>query len=259
MLSYHVIRLKRGDRVANVARMQKELPELQIYNALDHRHLKTADIKGFKQAGYLCENTERFSKNQLAIWLSHVTLWEELEAGSPAKYHVIFEDDVQISPKFRQNLAKYLPRLERMAADFAHFYIFPQQFERFNIKRRGIYKTPQGLWGTQCYFVHHDKLEWLLGAIKPMDNPIDEQVTRCGAGFRPRATKERREMQPRATNAAKKQKPFVLPPKGRDEEAKGRVTKPKEAFKTFVVNDEFVSHGHLPTRNKYVKFVEKLN
>ena len=49
-----------------------------------------------------------FTTTHFAIWLSHVTLWEELARKSnPPKFHIIFEDDAVIEPNFVELLDKW--------------------------------------------------------------------------------------------------------------------------------------------------------
>jgi GR25 family glycosyltransferase involved in LPS biosynthesis len=182
---FSVIHLKRSkERSKNVSIMKKQLPELYIFEAMDGKTLSEKQKKNYQKQGvfpeditydYICNRP--FTNQHLAIWLSHVKLWEHLlKQENPKPYHIIFEDDAILQPTFNGLLVKYTPRLRKM--DFAHLYVFPIQVERFELKRKGIYRMKKWLWGLQCYMIPHHKLKFLLDQIKPLQTAIDEQITR---------------------------------------------------------------------------------
>lgn len=183
-MDFSVILLERcPKRKHNTQELQKQLPNLYIHPAVDAKTLRQKDIKHLSKHDilpkdlsydYICNRPH--TKEQFAIWLSHVSLWEHLLKTSNHNIHIILEDDVQLQPNFFRLMKKYLHKFESM--DFCQLYVFPQQLQRMNIKRRGVYKGKPGLWGTQCYMINHRALASMISAIKPMQTAIDEHVTR---------------------------------------------------------------------------------
>ena len=152
---FSVIHLERSkERSANVSQMQARIPNLHIHKAIDGKKLTTSKLRVYQKTGtlplditwdYVCQRP--FTKEHLAIWLSHVTLWEHLlKLKNPAPFHIIFEDDAIIQPDFFTLLDKYASRIAKM--DFAHLYVFPQQVEKYNLGRKGVRRVRPGLWGT---------------------------------------------------------------------------------------------------------------
>lgn len=187
MFSFSVVHLARSkDRKNNIQHMKKQLSDhLHIHKAIDAKTLSKKQVKLWKDSGYLKDTTYDVIMNRgltmenIAISMSHVKLWEWLleNRSQGYDYHVIFEDDVQIQYNFQYLLKeKYLQRWKQM--DFAHLYVFPQQAQEFNLKRRGVYRVHPGFWGAQCYLIPHSRLKWLINTIKPLSTTIDEQLTR---------------------------------------------------------------------------------
>lgn len=187
MYDFSVVHLERSkERGKNVNNMKSILPNLYIHKAIDGKKLTSSQKRNYQNQGifpkdikydHVCKRP--FTNQHLAIWLSHVTLWEHLASKpNPSPYHVIFEDDAILQPHFLELLAKYTPKLVSKDFDFANMYVFPIQVQRFNIRRRGLYRVKQPLWGLQCYMIPHSKLHSLISAIKPLQTAIDEQITR---------------------------------------------------------------------------------
>lgn len=185
-IDFSVIHLRRSkERSANILAMKEIVPQLYVHEATDARKLRKEEIRRLQADGifgtdvkydHVCRRP--FTKQHLAIWLSHVRLWEHLvNMPNPKAYHIIFEDDAIIQPRFRVLLSKYWSRMKKM--NFAHLYIFPFQLEHhYKLKRKGVHKRPRILWGTQCYFVPHEVLKDMLENIKPLQTAIDEQIIR---------------------------------------------------------------------------------
>lgn len=184
---FSVVHLERSkDRRRNVAQMKSILPSLYIHKAIDGKKIKSSDKRRYQSQGvfpmdikydHVCQRP--FTNQHLAIWLSHVTLWEHLASlPSHAQYHVIFEDDSILQPNFMSLLEKYTSKLVAKDFDFANMYVFPIQVDKYNIRRKGLYRVKRPLWGLQCYMVPHEKLQHLISIIKPLQTAIDEQITR---------------------------------------------------------------------------------
>ena len=187
MYHKHVIHLRKSAaRRKNVTRMQKSLGgSLTIFEAIDGSKLDDADLESYKARGYLDElkfdyiTNRPLTKHHMAIWLSHVLLWERLaNMQNPPKFHLIFEDDVEILPGFKESLDKYIKKLDGHV-NILHLYLFDyQKFKSSKI----VTKTFDGLAGMQCYLVRHSVLKRLVQKIKPMTSAIDEQLSRLKIG-----------------------------------------------------------------------------
>lgn len=179
MYDAHVIHLQRSkSRKRNVAKMQNALDmKLCIFHAIDGLKLNPNKYKNYLDELKFDYTMNRpFTRQHIAIWLSHVLLWEHLlTLTSPAKFHLIFEDDVEILPGFRERLDKYISTLDGHI-DILHLYVF--DFQKSRVTSGVITKTFEGLSGMQCYLIRHSALSRLVKKIKPMTSTVDEQLSR---------------------------------------------------------------------------------
>ena len=107
-------------------------------------------------------------KFRFGCFLTHINLWKELHS-SEAKYRVILEDDVSISPTFD---ARVLTSLNSLPASWDLLYLgstAPNYGGRFS---ESIYQL-RGALGTFGYIISQAGASKMLEAAKHSDKPVD--------------------------------------------------------------------------------------
>ena len=189
LFDFYAILLRRvPERVKNIYQnTATRVPDLHVFDAVDGQTFTQESLGVLHNLGYFPANTTHdpimnrpFLKGQLACWLSHVKLWEQLLAKDPliAKpYHVIIEDDAIVEEGFIELLYKYASFIEQSQADYISLYLHPGQIGA-DMRIGNILRMVPGIWGTQCYILPHHRVAWMLEHIKPLRTAIDEQMTR---------------------------------------------------------------------------------
>ena len=171
----------------NANKIKRKFPKTLIFDAIDALKLDNSIILDYQKKGYLPLDLEYdhicnrpFTKQHFAIWLSHVLLWEKLVAKpDPPEFHLIFEDDAEMTPKFLNLLDKWAIKTNYFKnMDLVNLYVFDFVAEKFDLTKGKLYKSFVNFVGLQCYLVRHSFLKKLLVQIKPMTTTIDEQLMR---------------------------------------------------------------------------------
>jgi GR25 family glycosyltransferase involved in LPS biosynthesis len=174
-MDYSVIVLENvPSRVKNALRICDRVGKCNWHKAIKADEIPVDEIPKWD---YITKRP--FTDAHVAIWKSHVSLWEKLASlDLPGDYfHMIFEDDAILNKNFVKRLKQWIETTNDFEGmNMVYFYVFPQQ--RDNIVKGNIYQTYIGFWGTQCYAIRHSKLKWLLKKIYPMQTSIDEQLAR---------------------------------------------------------------------------------
>jgi len=128
--------------------------------------------------------SEVCSRNTGAVgcWLSHKRLLRHL-AELPAEEnagHLIFEDDVQITPEF---MDVWNARKHTIPADWDIVYFsinHPKGIPVGEGIQRVLFTADTGNWGMQAYMVRHGSLKSrILPKLRFMDSEIDVQLNNC--------------------------------------------------------------------------------
>jgi GR25 family glycosyltransferase involved in LPS biosynthesis len=187
-----IIRLKRiKERCNNANKIKSRFQNLNIktsiFDAVDALKLSNPIILDYQKKGYLPLDLEYdhvcnrpFTKQHFAIWLSHVLLWEKLiEMSDPPEFHLIFEDDAEMTKDFLSLFDKWLDKTKGFKnMDLVNFYVFDFVARDFNLQKDNLYKSFIKFVGLQCYLIRHSFLKKLLELIKPMTTAVDEQLMR---------------------------------------------------------------------------------
>jgi GR25 family glycosyltransferase involved in LPS biosynthesis len=110
------------------------------------------------------------------------------DASKP--YAIIFEDDVILRPKFNENIDEIIDMINEYVRDvnedfdIANLYTHPIHKHLFLREvRPRIIKAMTGLCGLQCYLVKRTTVHNLLNRLQHYENPVDEQLSRCGLRY----------------------------------------------------------------------------
>lgn len=75
--------------------------EVELFSAVNGA---TADLTDWQRRGYLCENFTLRMPGSLGCLLSHVTLWEKINADPQVEIALICEDDAELKTDFLRQL-----------------------------------------------------------------------------------------------------------------------------------------------------------
>ena len=187
---------KRPERLAHVKSMCREVPSLEIVDAIDGRRMIDGPyVKRLVDRGFLKSfedehvSNRPLTVNNLAAFLSHLEALHRVRDALKSKYTdfgVILEDDVILSQDFQSVVKSVAKSIEdRDDVDVVLLYVFPSQGM---IARpislvplsttRVLVPTPEGLWGQQGYLVTRSGVDKLIEGFGEMRSVMDEQMTR---------------------------------------------------------------------------------
>ena len=140
---------------------------------------KALSLEDAKKVGIREEIYKFFEKKKrlgaIGCFLSHQTLLKKLEAMKvgPNAVHLIFEDDAELLPNFKENLMRTINQAP-VGWDFLQLGITWPELKRVY----GNYHIPIGNdknYGTFGYLVRHGSLPKINAYISDMKMPIDNQ------------------------------------------------------------------------------------
>lgn len=182
-----VILLKRDPvRVENVRALKILLPHMNILNAIDYKSLDTKDYQDYINKGILRRDYEMdivFNKpmrgGQIAVALSHMTIWENISKMVNPVPQVILEDDAYITRDYHTVLNGALAELP---SDWHILYLFVHKaFDsqmtkpEFDIGKKYIIRAPS-MFSLVGYVVNHVGVQLLLNDCRPLNTAIDEHT-----------------------------------------------------------------------------------
>lgn len=147
--------------------------------AIDGRKMKPEALERF-EAPYddprKCIFRYALQPTEIACFLSHAACWQRL-VESDAEWGLVMEDDVAISPRFKQFAASsdWIPEGVRIA----QLHGYPQSSftvaERYPVRDtellRIVWPTPNG---CLAYLIHREAAAWALANYRPMPSPVDD-------------------------------------------------------------------------------------
>lgn len=176
-LTCFVINLDRAAFRHDWMRRQAEAHGIALtrFSAIDGDRLGDAEAARHKDIGFGGYN---IGKREIACYLSHRAVWEQLAAGEDA-FAAIFEDDVHFSAGIRELLssADWIPgdadivRLEthRMYTEYA-------RDAAARVFGRGLHRLRGSHYGMAGYVLRREAARFLLANISGIGNAIDEVV-----------------------------------------------------------------------------------
>jgi len=185
-VQYYVIQLDRiKERVENVNNIKRNINTINIFHAIDNEKLTDLDYAKYIKKGYLKENykydeifKKPFLKGQIAVALSHLTIWNKLH-NSMYKYNIIMEDDAYITPNFTESLQYILGEIPD-TYDILYLYIHPHMLhligdDKLEIGKKYIIESPP-MYGLIGYMISPTGAKKLSKYITPLQTAIDEAI-----------------------------------------------------------------------------------
>lgn len=183
--STHVINLDSSqDRYAQFMKAAGDSGlQVERWRAINGKALTLADSSKYNLPRKLYERLkDRKRLGTVGCFLSHSTLLKHLEAQrcAPNDIHLVFEDDILLTPNFHTKVHAYVAQLP---ADWDYL-----QLNVIKPKTRpwkGAIHIPvcdvDGNYGTGAYAVRHGSLGKINAQIAKMRMPIDDQLfEKCG-------------------------------------------------------------------------------
>ena len=177
--SFNVITLYNQDRLLNMSEQEKILPNIQInkFNAIRGNTLNQDKLVEDKILTNEFKHHNLKRANEIGCYLSHLELLKSLKK-SPAKYHIILEDDFKFIPG-----TNFLLQINN-AISQTKFNSFDIIFLGWNSSGLGTEKVSwsenlikfiptNSFYGTYAYMVNSDSLDKIINLISKVDMPID--------------------------------------------------------------------------------------
>ena len=126
---------RRPDRKMAITNLFKEakLHDYIFYKAVDGKTLESTNELKTLFTG----NDFGNRKGVIGCAISHLNLWKELVADKNHTYYVIFEDDINVQPKFKERFTQLKPEMEKQEVLFLGYHMFAKQRE----ETKHIYET----------------------------------------------------------------------------------------------------------------------
>ena len=126
---------RRPDRKLAITTLFKEakLHDYIFYKAVDGKTLESTNELKTLFTG----NDFGNRKGVIGCAISHLNLWKELVADKNHTYYVIFEDDINVQPKFKERFTQLKPDMEKQEVLFLGYHMFAKQRE----ETKHIYET----------------------------------------------------------------------------------------------------------------------
>ena len=178
-LSFNVITLNNHDRLVNILEQESILPNISIakFNAINGKDLNQNDLieKQILSPQFSFQNAKR--SNEIACYLSHMNLLKSLK-NSPAKYHIILEDDFKFiwGTNFLSSVYKSIEETSGLFDIIFLGWETPYTNESEQIYwSENIFKFAQNnlFYGTYGYMVNSNSIDKIINLISIIQMPID--------------------------------------------------------------------------------------
>jgi GR25 family glycosyltransferase involved in LPS biosynthesis len=190
-LSFNVITLYNPDRLLNISEQEKILPNIQInkFNGISGNKINQDKLvqDGILTNNFKYPNIKR--SNEIGCYLSHLELLKSLK-NSPAKYHIILEDDFKFIPgtdflleiyngisqtKFHSNSnSNSKSNSNSFDIIFLGWDSSGSNSEKVSWSKNLIKFTPiNSFYGTHAYMVNSNSLDKIIDLISNIDMSID--------------------------------------------------------------------------------------
>ena len=188
---YVVCLMNRPDRVEKVKIMQTMIPNLVIVPAVDGSLMNKEDFQKLVDEGFLVADKklgyiDNYIKGRpltvgnVGSFLSHRKTIE-MVSKQDKKYGIVLEDDIKLYDDFMDNIKGVVGAIKDLDFDLLHMFIFDSQRRVFPATDTPqLVKTPEGLWGLQCYLMTNVSAKKVWERLFPMKGATDEQITRIG-------------------------------------------------------------------------------
>jgi glycosyl transferase family 25 len=171
-VDYYVITMKNPDRMENIRKQQKKLSKhIQVVDAVVGKDL---NLDNFHPIENRFSKVHSVMKREVGCYLSHLKVYDMIRAKGSPGYSVIFEDDFDIKPNFKQKFEKTLKELE--GRDFDILMVGIYNGDGGDHVVGDVYEIPKGkpdVYGCHACVIKNKNIQKILDNLKTIEHLID--------------------------------------------------------------------------------------
>lgn len=174
-IDYYVITMRNPERMKNIQKQQNKLNKLvQIVDAVVGKDLDLDALDNFRPLANRFSEVHSVMKREVGCYLSHMKVYDMIRAKGSPGYSVIFEDDFDIKPNFKQKFEKTLKELE--GRDFDILMVGIYNGDGGDHVVGNVYEIPKGkpdVYGCHACVIKNKNIQKILDNLKTIEHLID--------------------------------------------------------------------------------------
>jgi GR25 family glycosyltransferase involved in LPS biosynthesis len=174
-IDYYVITMKNPERMENIQKQQNKLNKLvQIVDAVVGKDLDLDALDNFRPLANHFSEVHSVMKREVGCYLSHMKVYDMIRAKGSPGYSVIFEDDFDIQPNFKEKFKKTLKELE--GRDFDILMVGIYNGDGGDHVVGDVYEIPRDkndVYGTHACVIKNKNIQKILDNLKTIEHLID--------------------------------------------------------------------------------------
>ena len=172
-IDYYVITMKNPDRMENIRKQQNKLGQkIKIVDAVVGKDLDLDTLDNFRPLENKFSDVHSVMKREVGCYLSHLKVYNMIR-DKPG-YTVIFEDDFDIQPNFKQNFEKTLKELE--GRDFDILMVGIYNGDGGDHVVGDVYEIPKDktdVYGTHACVIKNKNIQKIKNNLETIEHLID--------------------------------------------------------------------------------------
>ena len=165
----YIISLRNIERMDNI---KKQLKIYNIFDAVNGMDINQNELvkKNILSPHFKYDSLKR--SKEIACYLSHVNILENIKKNSPYNFSIIFEDDFIIKDdQFYNKINDIINNVN----DFDIIFLGNLNNNHKNNIYKNIYTFDETeyLWGTYAYLINKNSIDKIINEIKFIEKPID--------------------------------------------------------------------------------------